>query len=355
MSLITVSADSTVTSPSACSSNKFYVDHGNGKYTCADTLGAAVTAIGEDETNVEIVLVNNHEINSLVPITKDVTINLNGKKLTIAESDGELKIQGANVTIKNGTLDVTRTSSHAISVDSTNDESALTVNATVKSKTSAAVVKVTNATNTTVVNVNGTWTVAGELVDCDNAGQETLTVNLNVNATGDHVLVSIDSGTSTVNVQNGSYTSKDGNVFELKSGTLNISGGTILAKKGSAVYVTQKGTERGANNTLKITNGTLKSEATYALNFVRANKGDYSIANGTFESGKDDDKKQLPAIGIVDFDFLNDQKNMISGGKFIGAVVGEVGVGTDTYQTSASATKMLVGNATVSEKDGVVI
>ena len=41
MSLVTVFADDTVTSPEQCSSNSLYVDHKNGNFTCTSDLIAA--------------------------------------------------------------------------------------------------------------------------------------------------------------------------------------------------------------------------------------------------------------------------------------------------------------------------
>ena len=147
----------------------------------------------------------------------------------------------------------------------------------------------------------------------------------------------------------------------VKNGTLNIKGGSLTANSGNAIDV-EKPSKQDSTTTLNISGGTIVAKAvgTYALHFgsgTGAETGTYSITDGTFTSGKDKNKKQLPALFIGSQTFLENHPAIISKGVFTGAIVGDVETNatTKTYTRAAAATKILVGNATVSEKDGVVI
>ena len=344
MSLVTVSAAETVTSKSACTKD-YLVDYKNGQYGCYSTV-AEVLGSSNFKDNEIVTLLKNKTFDGGISVNKDITLDLGGYTVTLADGKQVEVKDGANVTIKNGTIKTASQSSDKAMFTLTGNsntvtfDKSLTVNASGMNDGTNAVIDANSATDKTVINIYGTWTgLKGELVDCGTGAEDVITLNATVESAKG--LVGIDAGDSVVNVTGGSYTSKDENTFELKSGTLNISGGTILAKKGNAVYVTEN-SDRGANNVLKITNGTLKSDTTYALSFEKANKGNYSITNGSITSGKN-----LPAIEIIDWSFLKEHEKMITGGTFTKGIVGDVQVGTNDYEYASSATKILVGNATV--------
>ena len=345
MSLVTVSAaESTVTSKSSCTKD-YLVDYNNGQYGCYDTV-SDVLASANFKNGETVTLLKDKTYGGGFTINKDITLDLGGHTATLG-ANSKVTITAANVTIKNGTIKTEAQSSSATAMfELTGNGNTVTFDKSLKVDASGmydggkAVVDASNANDETVINVYGTWTgLKGELVDCSTTGEDVITLNATVESAGS--LVGIDAGDSVVNVQSGSYTAKNGNAFVLTSGTLNISGGTILAKKGNAVSVTENSSDRGANNTLKITNGTLKSDTTYALSFVKANKGDYSITNGSITSGK-----SLPAIEIIDWSFLKEHEKMITGGTFTKGIVGDVQVGENDYEYASSTTKILVGNAT---------
>ncbi len=347
------------TDPAKCTGN-FYVDLGDSKYSCAATIRDAIDAAKTNKGG-EIVLLKNATMTSDNTIDTDVTINLNDNKLTISNGK-KLIIKGANVTIKNGTIDAASSVTNAIEVYSTDDASTLTIEKDVTvdgTNISGAVIKVKDASKKTEVNINGTWDLKNEIIDCDNGQDRDLTVNLNADVTGTSLsgsLVTLDAGNSVVNVLGGSYEA-DKTVFALTNGTLNISGGKITSTGSNAVKIANP---TGNNkNALNITGGELISthKGSYSLYFAvgsSSTKGTYAISKGTFTSGKDDDGNQLPAINIADKNFLANHANMISGGSFIGAIVDDVLVGDDVYQTAAAAVKALTGNATVTNEGGVV-
>ena len=359
MSLLTVSADnSTVESPKECTNDTLYVDHGNGTYTCTSDILAALDSIQTGE-RAELVLLKDKVIGStsIVEIKKDVTINLNNHKLTTATGKN-LKIVGANVTIKNGTI-VLVDSNGRIEVDSSDKASTLTVDATVQGGfTGASAIYVSDATNTTTVNVRGNWTVINEIVACEPNKADKLTVNLDADVTatalqGTQALINLDAGNSVVNVNSGTYKSNN-RVFIVKNGTLNVNGGTVKAT-GSATAIWVQEPSTNYTNALNVNGGlvTSSSSAEEAIWFD-GTKGTYSFNGGTVTSGKDTDNKQLPALHIRNAQFLNDHKGMIKKGTFTGSIVGNVEIGKDTYKAAKDAASDLVGNATVSEKDGVV-
>ena len=345
MSLVTVSA-AEYECPKNTTGN-FYVDKGD-QYGCKGTIANAMAAlkaggtiyIREDEKMLD---------KGAYTIDKDVTIDLNGNTLTIGTN--ALTIKGANVTIKNGTIEFAgSTTNSPFVVDASAKATTLTFASDVKVKytENAAVVKVLYATKATVVNVNGTWDVQNELVDCDAGKDKNLTVNFNATAKGTGTLVSINAGTTVVNVNGGSYETTSGAVFRLTNGTLNVNAGSIKSK-GNAAIVVENPTDDYTNAlTIKgekteISSENKKVEAVYFY----SSKGTYSIADATITSGKDEDDEQLPALHIPNKEFLDKHPGMVKSGKFTGALVGDV-KGEDGLLVKANvAQKTLVGNATV--------
>ena len=356
MSLVTVSA---AESPEeSCKNNYFYVNYsGNKQYQCFDDLSNAADSVGDDET-AEIVFVKGKTFNftSNETIKSNVTLNLNGQTIKM-DTGGVFTIEGANVTIKNGTFDTT-TGTERIEVNGKDKATTLTFanDVTVKGAlTTNSVVKVLDASEKTTINVNGKWEIANEIVNCVQDKDENLTINLNAKVTGTNLtswnaLVVLDAGSTVVNVNGGTYTA-DQRAFTVKNGTLNVNAGTIKATGDAAIVVNKA--DNGSTNALSIKGGDISSTAGYALYFFDA-EGKYSISDGTFTSSKDSKGKRLPAIYINNPDFLDNHKNMITGGDFTGSIVGDVKEG-ERITKAEYATADLVGNATVSEKDGVVI
>ena len=347
MSLLTVSA-AEVTAESC--KDYFYVDLGNNEYTCTNLTSDILTKAKEGQTPV-VKLTKDLTVNvANIVLNRDIVYDLNGHTMTIGTTYG-YKIEGANVTFKNGTLVVKADKSgYVFEVNSATKASTLTLDVKVESKDGHPFIKVTDATEKTEININNTWEVAHELVDCDNGKDKKLTVNLNATINEEDLtrpLVTLDAGESVVNVIGGSYTTKK-NVFEVTNGTLNVKAGTIKSVEGNAVKVN---TPTGSyKNALSITGGNLVSEETYSVEFATiadSKTGKYAISNGEFTSGEDKDGNRLPALHTTAWNFLDNHKNMITGGKFAGSVIGDVMIGDKVYKTAAAAQAILVGNATV--------
>ncbi len=346
----------TVASASACSSSTYeaYVKFDQG-YKCYSTLKDAVDGMDEGGT-ITLVKDVTVQANGQITFSNDIVLNLNGKTLTLKNGSGSatpLKVTDSELTIKNGKITVdSGTHGSLLEVAATSDDATITIAKDIKfdganQDASHAIFTVSSATENVEINVAGKWSnLQGELVDCSTAGNET--INLNAEIEGAIGLIGIDAGDSVVNVTGGSYTSDTGNTFKLQSGTLNITGGTILAKADDAIYVDGT-TSNGANNVLKISgNPTITSKSGYSVYFKNdVHDGSYDISGGTFtSSGK------KAALSINDPEFLEEFSNIITGGKFTNGVVEDTEVGDVTY-TAAEATKALVKGETT-EKDGVV-
>ena len=346
MSLVTVFAAG---STAECSKN-FYVKLGDNNYTCTDLTSDALNATVKEGTVIEIKVMKDFDATTKITLNKDITYDLNGHTMTF-KSSGQYKASGANVTFKNGKVVVeSGATENVFAVDSSAKASTLTLDVTVESEATKPIVKVSDATKATVVNVNGKWTVANELVDCDNGQDKNLTVNLNANVTAEDLtgaLVTLDAGESVVNVIGGSYTSNQ-TVFEVKNGTLNVKGGNITSTEGNTIVVNTP--DPSYKNALSITGGKVVSKEGYSIEFATiadAKTGKYAISGGEFTSGLDEDDKQLPAIHTTAWNFLENHKAMITKGTFTGSVIGDVMIGEKVYKEAAAAAKILVGNATV--------
>ncbi len=338
-----------VSAQEACNGQNYHVKGVDDTYACANTL---VDAIKNVPNGGEIVLLNESQPGSAITIDKDVTIDLNGHKMNLTNT---LTVKGANVTIKHGTLTA---AAAKLIVDSSEKASTLTIanDMTVTGTGgSSAFIKVLDATKDTVINVNGEWTLKNEIVDCTRNDKK-LVINLNANITANalqtNALVSIDQGSSIVNVNGGSYVSSK-MAFELVKGTLNINAGTIEAKE-HAIYVKSTSADPSA---LNIAGGVITSTGanTYSVRFSSSGSGNargtYKFTGGTFTSGQDGNGNQLPAISIGDPTFLTNHPKMISGGSFTKAIVGDVPVENNLNMLASAAEKILIGDAGTSEDE----
>ena len=209
MSLVTVSADSVEYKD--CSAGHYYVKYSNGTHSCESSFTNAVNSINANETAEIVFLADIPSWTGDVVIdnNKNVTLNLNEYKATFSGgTTGTLKVAGANVTIKNGTINaanqriIVDASTKATTLTFAND---VTVNYGWKQD---SVVLVTDATKKTVININGTWNVADEIVNCAQKAEEELTVNLNAKVTAtdlanNDALLVLDAGNTVVNVNGG--------------------------------------------------------------------------------------------------------------------------------------------------------
>ena len=352
MSLVTVfAAESPVES---CKGKVYYMTLNDGTVACSNGWGTDLAKI-EDGESATIVMLKDYTETNAITFDKNITFDLNDHVFTI---NGSVTVKGANVTIKNGTINA---ANERILVDASQKETTLTIakDVTVEnsgSVTAPSVVKVTSATKATTVNINGTWEVGNEIVNCAQTPREVLTVNLNAKVTGtlsSGALLKLDAGNSVVNVNGGTYTSNK-RVFTLVNGTLNINTGATLKATGDSAIVVEAANTETLPQVLNIAGGDITSTKRESVWF-NGSKGTYKITDGTFTSGKDAKGKYLPALHINNPEFLEEHKGMITKGNFKGSIVNEVAVGTNEYKTAAEAAKILVGNATVSEKDGVVI
>ncbi len=353
MSLVTVSA---AEGPEeSCKNNYFYVNYsGNKQYKCFDDLSNAADSVEDDET-AEIVFVKGKTFNfvSNETIKSNVTLNLNKQSVTFS-GNGVWQVEGANVTIKNGTLDMVPNSvAGRIKVNGADKATTLTIakDVTVKGdRDELYVVEVTDATEKTVVNINGKWEgLVGELINCTANKADNLTVNLNATVKGASSLVILDAGKAVVNVNGGNYeTTGDSATFILQNGTLNINAGTVKAASNSTIWVKEADEDYTNALTIKGKETEIISEDdVYEAIWFDGIKGTYSIADATVTSGENAKGDRIPALHVPNKEFLEKHPGMVKSGTFKGALVGDV-KGDDGLLVKASeAEKDLVGNATV--------
>ncbi len=357
--------ETTVDNASACASvesSKAYVKYSNGVYGCYSGIMDAMksTKFTEGET---IVLLDNVSIAGL-KVDKSFTLDLNGKTLSVKASNEIEVTAGNNLTVKNGTLSAASSASlddiFKVSIENSK-KTALTIDKDVvidgtDTSESGKIIVMNGSAGEAVVNLNGTWkNIKNEIIDCSSAS-ENLTINLNANVEGAKTLITVDAGKTALNITGGSYTTDSGAVMKISSGKVNITDGTFTAKKGYAIRVDDS-SSKGKDIELKISGGKFTSQTTNSIYFTNAAEGKYAISGGTFTSGKDADGKQIPAISIGDKNFIDNQKGIITGGTFAGAVVDKVKAGDKEFYDSATATKILVGEAktTTDDKGNVTV
>ena len=351
MSLVTVSAREEH-SECVTPNNNYYVKYSDGTHKCLDTFANALNSVKANETAEIVFLKETDSWSGKIEFKNNVVLNLNGSKQTLVTA-GSWVAKGANVTIKNGTIEAGALTG-ILGVDASEKATTLTIDkdVTIKSSaTSSGVVTIADATKAAVVNVNGTWKISNEIVDCSGVDKN-LTVNLNATVTANALqtseLVSLDAGNTTVNVNGGSYTTNK-RVFHLQNGTLNINAGSLTSD--GPTIVLDSPTDEDHAHALNIKGGNVTSTKSYALWFSTS-KGTYALSgNAKYTSGKDAEDKQLPAIYVNTNvkDFLDKHPAMISSGTFIGSIVGEVQNKDGRDVDAEDAEKILVGNATVSD------
>ncbi|MEE0956467.1 MAG: hypothetical protein UH734_00110 [Ruminococcus sp.] len=207
------------------------------------------TALNEATAGDEIVVLDNIALTGAkwFVVNKDVTIDLNGKTIS-SEDSVFVTTNGADLTVKNGTMTSSVANDYAIYV---NDGSVFTLK-------DNATLKATNANgNGIIVRSGGQADIYGTIETgyYSIAGFGTSVVNVNNGASITSTDASALSGNGsdgnegyTFNVKGGTLTStNDVAIYHPNQGTLNITGGTITGK--TAVYVKSGSTNVSGSGT----------------------------------------------------------------------------------------------------------
>ena len=242
-----------------CAANFIPKDNGNGTYgvkqgsyvaqvgdTKYEDLQTALNAAQADD---EIVVLDNIALTGAhwFVVNKDVTIDLNGKTISSEDSVFVTK-NGADLTVKNGTMTSSVANDYAIYV---NDGSVFTLE-------DDATLKATNSRgNGIIVRTGGQADINGTIETgyYSIAGFGTSVVNVNDGASITSTDASAISGNGsggnegyTFNVKGGTLTStNDVAIYHPNQGTLNITGGTITGK--TAVYIKSGTTDVSTSST----------------------------------------------------------------------------------------------------------
>ena len=265
-----------------------------------DALAAAVASANEGAT---ITLLDNIDIDSQITISKDLTINLNGKSIA-AKDARALHIAGGEVNITGeGTISANKVKSFdsAYSVIRVGDNNGDARNAkltvgekvTVSSNHCYGITVFGNKTTETVV-VNGKVNVTGEAAAISGNGSTgygntSITVNGEVSAKNDNAIYHPQNGTLIIN---GKVTGTGG--IEAKAGNTEISVGSK-----AVITATAEGTSHNPNNNGCSTSGyaiaAVQNDA-YEGNAVITVEG--GTINGPVDIVKDNDAKTSASIVI---------------------------------------------------------
>ncbi len=358
-------------------------------------------------------------------IDKDITLDLNGKTITVAnghsiiiKSDANVTITGTSGIIKNvagagvplikveagSTLKVegsvelkgngtTDDDNSAVVLVAGNDNTDLTTavsfgkDVTVTSTGYGLVLgvngpvssRISTAKNTTI-DMDGTWTTEGYVIK----------VNGFIAYDKNAPVINVNAGTYTSNQATALYASgygiwtingtvKGAQAVTVRSGKVSITGGTYTATDAQH----QKGVHDGESNhaiavlamqnddgttyngpkyvDVAISGGefTAKKANEYAV-YIKGVTEDTKLAvsGGKFTSGKGNNGKYLPVMHIEDLDknFLDQHKNMISGGEFIGGLIGnDIRLGSEKYSDDDFVKALASAEFTTDENGNVVV
>ena len=233
--------DATTGTVSAIPAERAVASIGTKNYASFD---AALNAAQAGDT---IKLESNVQTTSATEIRKALTINFNGKTLT--SEGGGLDIY-ADLTLKNGTLNAATWCVWIQNGATVNIEKDMTLNAdlnTEKTDKPAVVVEGSASASPSVVNIEGTVTAKNNFAVSGNGtnGKGNVIINIKdgANISTNEPAVYMPN-TWQLNITGGTITGATG--VYIKSGTTNITGGTIIATGDEAAYEYKNG---GANST----------------------------------------------------------------------------------------------------------
>ncbi len=337
--------------------------------TLRSCLESAESEVKDCKLTTDVSLV----LSSDVTVVGTKTLDLNGKTLTITGTANSVKVgNNVSLTIKNGTVDATGTSSANVKVFVVDGKGTLVIDevtlkgavdtnntATVRAVNDGGTIKVDNSkfigasvlvgdnaadagvhgtknvkvtiTNTTIDNAGFALSVNGNVSKQANALN---TITLEGNTFTSDGIAMYSAGYAVWEIKSGTYTGTD--VMNIRSGKVTISGGTLSATGahadlptnttpgyalsfGAAVGIVSddiSGAPYVGQVELYVTGGTLESaygNAIYEAKYTGSNNDDLkeiSITGGTFKSGDD-------ATAVV---WLSNAKtNYVKGGTFIPA------------------------------------
>lgn len=268
-----VSAGTNYTVPASGEASKNAAKIGTTEYR---TLAEAVAAANAGDT---ITLLNNVTLDSALVIKKDCKLDLGGK--TLSRTGGYVLDIYSNVTITNGTVNITGASSQKNNTCAIwlNDNAKLTVDSTAKITTTNDnnignfAIGLDQSCNGAELIFNGEINAANGITVNGNIKApktNTLTINGKITAT-EHALYLAGNAATTVN-SSAQLTGNTG--IEIRAGKLNVAGGSVTSKgtytaapngrggttEGAAIAVAQHTTKQAIE--VNITGGVISADAT---------------------------------------------------------------------------------------------
>ncbi|MBQ9814660.1 MAG: InlB B-repeat-containing protein, partial [Lachnospiraceae bacterium] len=313
-------------------------------------------AIAASAANDTIKLLVNTSENVVVEGGKKFTLDLNGKTLT-----GYIDIYDADVTIANGKMAGTiyanglasgKTGSVTIASD-----------ATVESSYGIILYQAADNTgNGQTININGTVNGIVWVMGNITSGNSVINVNNGAKITGDDVGIALN-GVATVNVNDGATVkgiSATGTGIEVRAGTLNVTGGTIIGEgtttvvnpngsgtttAGVAIAVAQHNTALPVS--VNISGGTFTGAAAFYESNPQGNSADaigtvnIAVTGGTFNGNfYSEDKEAFVTSALFDRDV--DDKYAVAGSIVIPVDNNMYGIGVLAITVDSAANKATV-------------
>ena len=290
-------------------------------YTFA-TLEDAISAAASGDT---ITLLGDVTVDSTIDVKKAIDLDLGGFTVTSTIEEGETESKpvfrfsaGDDVTIKNGTIAAKGTALEFVGTSMTGKATyTLASDLTVTSETSA------------IFAYGGLKLISSATVESVGAailthGSERGTTNINITGgsltSTNSVAMYLPQKTGTINISGGTITGKTG--IEIRNGTLNITGGEIIATGAELVTV-----PNGSGSTVNSGAAVAISKYTGSINSLKVNisggtlKGVYAVyeANLNPDSAEIAVDKMTVVLSDGTFDGAVESENLtafITGGRY---------------------------------------
>lgn len=231
--------------------------------------GATITVL-DNVTDGKITL------DKTVTVTKDVTIDLNGKTIE-ATNVAAFTVTGSKLTLDSKVAGGKVTSSAATTVRVEENAVGVVVNKNVSVEGQNGLFAAANIKNDVTFDVNGT-VIGTNAAIITNGNITAHTVNININdgakVTNEQATAIYAAGKSNITVKGGTITGKDAGI-EIRSGSLTVIGGTIKATDAADTSTATSATVSGSGATVK---GAAVAVSPHAGKTV-----DVTISGGTIE------------------------------------------------------------------------
>lgn len=314
----------------------------NGQYY--DSLTNALAAAKDGDT-ITLLKDRNSSNNSTYNVEKDVTLDLNGKNFVM--SSGKLVVKNEkSLTVTNGVY----ASALEVEAGSTLKTSNVVIGAlrTTAQATVANPIKVSGAAGkvtTLEVSADTTIKATTTAIEISNEG-----VNATINGSIESKWGVYVHGTANAEIPstvaiNATIKGTEKSVNVVSNANVSITGGEYTSTNSNP-------TVNISNGTLAISGGKITSEANYAVAISGADTKFTISGTAELNSAKDADDNQLPALNITAAEVIDNNIGALTGGRYLGSIVGDVAKTSATGYLANAAVAKLVKEGYIVVEDG---